>query len=146
MYDFKFYLGEDIKNNGAILDEMEKVANCYNFLAEENVLQYIDNNSKICCFYKDNALLGFSWLEFCESEAIAELCWFVMNKNKSKGIEGKLLLDKTLDFCKQNGITSVKFNCAEASWGRIKDPSKLFKSFGYSLSDDENDYDMSIYI
>lgn len=144
MYEFKFYSGEEVKNNTTIFSDIERVANTYGFLAEEGVLHYLDDNSKIGCFYKDNIMLGFSWLDFCESEAIAELCWFIMDKNKSKGIEGKLLLDKTLEFCKQKGIISVKFNCADVSWGRIKDTSKLFERFGYSLNKDEEDYDMSI--
>lgn len=145
MIDFKHFTGNELLEKDAkTLEKMNNVACSYDFLDEENVLKYLDHESQIICMYKDDDLMGFSWVVLCESAKVAELCWFVTHKNKIKGLEGKFLLDKTLEFCKQHNIAEVKFNCAPQSWGRIKNKKQLLKKFGYKLTEYEMDYDISI--
>ena len=145
IYSFKFYNGQQLlTEEKEILSKMEEVAFSYDFLHEEDVLQYLENDSRICYMLHNNDLIGFSWLAISEELNIAELCWFVTHKQKAKGLDSKLLLDKTLEFCKQNDIKSLKFNCAEQSWFRIKDKNFLFKNFGYNVTENEQEYDVSI--
>ena len=88
-------------------------------------------------------LTGFSWITLCKELNIAELSWFVTDKNSTFGLEGKALLDYSIQYCKHNDIKELKFNCFEKSWRRIKDKKKLFEKFGYILNED-NDFDLCI--
>lgn len=145
MIDFKHFTGEQLlKQESQTLEQMNNVAFIYDFLDAENVLQYLDHDSQVICMYKDDDLVAFSWVVLSVPAKIAELCWFVAHKDKVKGLESKLLLDKTLEFCKQNNIAEVKFNCATQSWGRLKDKKRLLNRFGYKLTDFEYNYDISI--
>lgn len=145
MVEFKFFDGSQLlTQEKAVLEQMQNISSDYDFLDDENVLQYLDEPAKVCCMYSGSNLLGFAWLALCEEQHIAELCWFVSDKKKAKGLDSKSLLDTTLEYCKAKGIKSLKFNCAEQSWGRIKNKEQLFKKFGYTLTPDETDYDMSI--
>ncbi|MBQ9795936.1 MAG: GNAT family N-acetyltransferase [Clostridia bacterium] len=143
-YQFEFKTGINVLNNNQLLEEMDAIAFKYDYLKEEDVLQYLEQFSIVGLMRKNNQLIGFSWVEVDKEQQIAELCWFVMDKQKAKGLEGKLLLDKTLKYCKNQNITSVKFNCASQAWGKIKNKNKLFEKFGYTLTENEKDYDISI--
>ncbi len=143
-YKFQFYNGYELLRNKSLLNNMKSISYEYDFLKEKDVLQFLVESSVICCMTKDEELIGFSWVEICEEEHIAELCWFVMSKCKTKALEGKLLLDTTLKYCKDKEVVALKFNCENQSWGRIKDKNKLFSRHGYILTKDENCYDVSI--
>lgn len=143
-YEYEFNNGAEVLKNQQLLGQMNSIAYKYDYLQEEDVLQYLDESSIVCCMKKDADLIGFSWVVMCREEQIAELCWFVMDKQKAKGLEGKLLLDKTLEYCKNENIISLKFNCASQSWGKIKNKNELFEKFGYTLTENEKDYDISI--
>ena len=145
-YQYKLYNGTEVLQNKKLLLKMDAILDEYYFMKEGNILQYLDESAIVCCMIKNGELIGFSWVVMCKEEQIAELCWFVMDRQKSKGIEGKLLLDKTIEHCKSEKISSLKFNCAEQSWGRIKDEHKLLSKFGYTLTKNEKDYDVSINI
>lgn len=145
-YEFVLYTGEQVNQNINLLADMNAISFEYDFLKEKDVLQYLDESSKICCLFKNSKLLGFSWFVTDEEELIAELCWFVMDKNNTKGLEGKLLLDKTLENCKNYNIKALKFNCASQSWGKIKNKTKLLSKYGYKIDAEEKDYDVSISI
>ena len=145
-YQYEFYNGNKILKNKSILSQMNTLLDEYDFMKEGNILQYLDESAIVCCMINNGDLIGFSWVVTSEEEPIAELCWFVMDKNKSKGLEGKLLLDKTIEYCKSKNISALKFNCAKQSWGRIKDEHKLLSKFGYTLDKYETDYDVSINI
>ena len=145
-YQYEFYNGNKILKNKSILSQMNTILDEYDFMKEGNILQYLDESAIVCCMINNGDLIGFSWVVTSEEEPIAELCWFVMDKNKSKGLEGKLLLDKTIEYCKSKNISALKFNCAKQSWGRIKDEHKLLSKFGYTLDKYETDYDVSINI
>lgn len=145
-YRYEFHSGDEILKNQNILSQMYDILDTQDFMGREDILKYLDESAVICCMTKDNSIVGFSWTTICKEEQIAELCWFVMDKDKSKGLEGKQLLNKTIEYCKSEGISSLKFNCAKQSWGRIKDEHKLLSKFGYTLDKYETDYDVSINI
>ena len=144
--EFKYFTGKTIisPQNKEIFEEMNIIAYSHEFLIQEDILQYITPESELLCMYKDNKLAAFSWIETDKQKQIAELCWFVINKKLIKGLESKKLLNKILDHCKQDNIKSLKFNCAEQSWFRIKDKNSLFKNFGYNVTENEQEYDVSI--
>lgn len=145
MIDFKHFTGEQLlEQESQTLEQMNTVAFSHDFLEKENILQYLDHEHQIICMYKDEDLVAFSWVLLCESAKAADLCWFVAHKDKVKGLESKLLLDKTLEFCKQHEITQVEFNCAPQSWGRLKDKKRLLRKFGYKLTEYEFNFDISI--
>ncbi len=145
-YKYTFNNGAEILNNQNILSQMNNILDTQDFIKKDNILKYLDESSIVCCMIKNGDLIGFSWVAMSKEEKIAELCWFVMDKQKSKGLEGKLLLDKTIEYCKSENISSLKFNCAETSWGRIKNRHKLLSKFGYEVDENEKDYDVSINI
>ena len=145
-YKYTFNNGTEILNNQNILSQMYNILDTQDFLGRGDILKYLDESAIICCMIKDDGVVGFSWTTICKEEQIAELCWFVMDKDKSKGLEGKLLLDKTIEYCKNENISSLKFNCAETSWGRIKNRHKLLSKYGYAVDESEKDYDISINI
>ena len=141
---FKFirYSGEEIKLNRDVLQKMREAEKSREELAG-SCLEYIGESANIVCMFDGNELLGFAWTENYIPESVAELCWFVTNKDKIKSMDAKLLLDKTIEECKKDGIQSIKFNCYEKSWGRIKDKERLFEAYGYKVSEEEF-YDVSI--
>jgi len=145
-YKFVLYTGEQVNQNINLLADMNAISFEYDFLKEKDVLQYLDESSIVYCMTKNDELIGFSWVVMSEEEQISELCWFVMDKHKTKGLEGKLLLDKTLEYCKNHNITYVKFNCDSQSWGKIKNKTKLLSKYGYKIDTEEKDYDVSISI
>ena len=124
-FHYTFYNGAEVKEMQPMIDKMNSICCEYKGLKESDILRFLEESSTICCMTQNNELMGFSWTVLCEEEQIAELCWLVMGKKKSKGLDGKYLLDKTLDYCKSKNINSVKFNCDLDSWGRIKNKSKL---------------------
>lgn len=144
-YQYELYNGAQVLQNKKLLFKMDAIWEKYDCF-QGNILQYLDESAIICCMIKDNSVVGFSWTTICKEEQIAELCWFVMDKDKSKGLEGKLLLDKTIEYCKSENISSLKFNCAETSWGRIKNRHKLLSKYGYAVDENQKDYDISINI
>ena len=142
-YEFKYYNGKQI-----LEEEQELLGQMHNVFKsrdcnKESVLEYLGEDTTVCCMFDGDNCVGFSWLAFCNEEHLAELCWFVTDKNKLGGLDAKIMLDEVLGYCKAQGVKSVKFNCFDKSWGRIKDREKLFKKFGFDVSDDEM-YDMSI--
>jgi len=142
-FQFKYYNGQQIKDEKPeLLNQMKNVFKSRD-CKKENVLEFLDEESIVCCMFKDEECVGFAWLAFCHQQHLSELCWFATNKNKLNGIEAKLLLDEVFDYCKSQDVKSVKFNCFDESWNRIKNKDELFKKFGYNLSQDES-YDMSI--
>ena len=145
-YQYEFHRGDKVLKEQNILSQMYNILDTQDFMERGDILKHLDETSIVCCMIKDCDLIGFSWVTMCKEEQIAELSWFVMDKNKSKGLEGKLLLDKTIEYCKSKNISALKFNCAKQSWGRIKDEHKLLSKFGYTLDKYETDYDVSINI
>lgn len=145
-YRYEFHNGDKVLENQNILSQMYDILDTQDFMGRGDILKYLDESAVICCMTKDNSIVGFSWTIICKEEQIAELCWFVMDKDKSKGLEGKQLLNKTIEYCKSEGISSLKFNCAETSWGRIKNRHKLLSKYGYVVDESEKDYDISINI
>ena len=144
-FEFKIYTGHQISVNGQdLLGKLRDIVSGYEMFDGEDIMQFLSAESIVCCMFDGEEILGFAWLEFSDEERIAELGWFITDKEKTKGLESKLLLDRVLDYCKERNISSVKFNCAQESWGRIKDEKLLLKRFGYNLSEDEGYYDVSI--
>ena len=134
---FKIFNGLEIKKNKALLESL-KLTFTSRECEKEDVLQYLDEDSDVICMYKNNVLTGFSWIiTLCKELNIAELSWFVTNKETTFGLEGKTLLDYTIEYCKNNNIKELKFYCLKESWGRIKDKKKLFKKFGYNLKNEK---------
>lgn len=144
-YQYELYNGAQVLQNKKLLFKMDAIWEKYDCF-QGNILQYLDESEIVCCMIKNGDLIGFSWMTICKEEQIAELSWFVMDKDKSKGLEGKLLLDKTIEYCKSENISSLKFNCAETSWGRIKNRHKLLSKYGYAVDENQKDYDISINI
>ena len=142
-FQFEYFDGQQIKDEQPeLLNQMKNVfksRDCH----KEGVLEFLDEESVVCCMFKEEECVGFAWLTFCDEQHLSELCWFATNKDKLSGIDAKLLLDKDFDYCKLREIKSVKFNCFDESWDRIKNKEQLFKKFGYNVSQDEL-YDMSI--
>ena len=145
-YQFEFVTGLNVFSNNQLIEEMESIAFKYDYLMEEDVLQHLEQFSIVGLMRKNKHLIGFSWMEANIKLGIAELCWFVMDKDKTKGLEGKLLLDKTLEHCKNQNITALKFNCASQAWGKIKEKNKFMSKYGYNIDLEEKDYDVSIKI
>ncbi len=145
-YKFEFILGDDVLKNQQFLNEMKKIAYEYDFLKEKQPLSYLDESSIIGLMKKNDKLIAFSWIAMCKEKKIAELCWFVADKQHAIGLESKLLLDKTIEYCKEQNINSLKFNCDPESWGNIKNKNKLLSKYGYKLDENDNDYDISISI
>ena len=139
---FKKFSGLEIKNDESLFNCLKTIFKSRE-CEKEDVLQYLDEDSEVICMYKNNILTGFSWITICKELNIAELSWFVTDKNTTFGLEGKTLLDYTIKYCKNNNIKELKFNCFEKSWGRIKDKKKLFEKYGYKLNED-NDFDLCI--
>lgn len=143
---FEFMSGEDVLKNQQLLKEMNKISLEYDSLKEKQPLLYLDTSSIIGLMKKDDKLISFSWIAICEEKKIAELCWFVADKQHTIGFDSKLLLDKTIEYCKNQNIISLKFNCDPESWGNIKNRNKLLSKYGYKLDENDNDYDISISI
>ena len=144
-YQYELYSGTEVLQNKKILFKMDAIWEKYDCF-QGDILQYLDESAIICCMIKNGDLIGFSWVAMCKEEQIAELCWFVMDKDKSKGLEGKQLLNKTIEYCKNENISSLKFNCSTYSWKNIKNKDKLLSRFGYKLDENEKYYDVSINI
>jgi len=142
-FQFKYYNGQQIIDEEHELFQQMKNVFMSRDCEKQDVLDYLDEDSSVCCMFHDNECVGFSWLAFSDEEHLAELCWFATDKDKIRGIDAKFLLDETFDYCKSLGIEAVKFNCFDGSWGRIKNKERLFEKFGYKVSQDEI-YDMSI--
>ena len=141
MLDVKFSKAKQVLEDFELFEKIKKVALSHEL---SHLLSYITEEFDVNCYYKDDELVGFSFMEIAEEERLAELCWFIIDKSKSKLVDSKWFLDKTLEYCKSKGVQSVKFNCDSKSWGKINDKETLFKRFGYMLSPDEDFYDMSI--
>lgn len=142
-FQFKYYNGQQIKDEQPdLFNQMKSIFKSRDCNKEE-VLNYLDEDSTVCCMFKDDECVGFAWLAFCDAKRLSEICWLATDKNKISGLNAKLLLDEVLDYCKTKKIKSVKFNCFDESWNRIKNKDQLFKKFGYNVSQDES-YDMSI--
>lgn len=145
-YQYEFHRGDKVLKEQNILSQMYNILDTQDFMERGDILKHLDETSIVCCMIKDSNIIGFSWTTICKEEQIAELCWLVMDKNKTIGLDGKQLLDKTIEYCKNEGISSLKFSCAETSWGRIKNRHKLLSRYGYKLDENEKDYDVSINI
>ena len=145
-YQYEFHNGDKVLKNQNVLSQMYNILDTQDFMGRGDILKYLDESSIVCCMVKDSSVIGFSWVVMNNEDKIAELSWFVMDKNKSIGLQGKQLLDKTIEYCKNAGISSIKFNCAETSWGRIKNRNKLLSKYGYTVDENEKDYDISINI
>ena len=134
-------LKELLLNERGLLLEMQDLfmsRNC----GGSDFLKYLGEDSDIWCMFKQEKLAGFAWLCFDEGFKHAELCWLATDK-KLKGLESKKLFDKVVRHCEQIGVHTISFNCFEPSWKNIKDKTKLFERFGYTLIQDNN-YDMVI--
>ena len=143
---YTFYTGGEVWQNKQLFDKIEVICKGYDDFKEEGILEFLDDTATICCMSKNGDLIGFSWCVISEKKQEAELCWLVMDKNKAKGFDGKQLLDKTLEYCKKRNIKSLKFNCYDVSWKKIKDKDKLLTRYGYNIDKNEKDYDVSIII
>ena len=142
-FQFEYFIGQQIKNeHPELLNQMKSIFKSRN-INKEDVLEFLDEDSVVCCMFKDMKCVGFAWLVFCHEQHLSELCWFATNKNMLNGIDAKFLLDEVFNYCKLREIKSVKFNCFDESWNRIKNKEQLFRKFGYNVSQDET-YDMSI--
>ena len=143
-YEYKFYNGDELKKNKKLLGELNKIIHDYDYMGD--ILNFLSTESIICCMTSNRVIIGLSWVTLCEELQMAELSWFITNKREIKGLDGKNLLDKTLEFCKSKNIKMVKFNCGLDSWGRIKNKNKLLSKYGYKVDENEEDYDVSIKI
>lgn len=139
MLNFESFSGEQVVEDFELYEKMKKIALSHDLAY---ILSFLDKQFDVNCYYKDEEMIGFSFMEIAEEEHLAELCWFVIDKNQ-QGINSKWFLDKTLEYLKSKGVKSVKFNCDLKSWGNIGNKHKLFQRFGYDLSPDDF-YDMSI--
>ena len=144
-FTFEIYNGQDLKDTKPeYLDKMRDI-----FLSrdcgKEDVLRYIDEESHILCMFDKEDMAGFAWLVLAEKMKLAEICWFVTDKNKAKGMDGKCLLNKVIEYCKSKDISSIKLNFFDESWAKIEDKEKLFKRIGFEIEKDEN-FDASINI
>ena len=141
-FKFKQYNGKELLlNEQGLLLEMQELfisRNC----GDSEFLNYLGEDSDVWCMFKKEKLVGFAWLCFDEQFKHAELCWLATDK-KLKGLESKKLFDKVIQYCEELGADTINFNCFEPSWKNIKDKTKLFERFGYTLIDDDN-YDMVI--
>ena len=132
MKQYKILNGAEIK-----VEEISLLKQCLSSRDfNPDFIDYIDENSTIILMYDNTSLVGFSWLTICKELNLAELSWLVTNKDKIQNFDGKLLLDYSIKYCKNN-------NCDNRSWGRIKDKEKLFKKFGYNVNNDK-EFDMSL--
>jgi len=138
--------GEEVKANPSMMCEMSEVF-ASRMDDKAKVLQYISDDAMICTMRHEGRLVGFSWVEFGDSATEAELAWFATRQGEMCALEGKGLLDYTLEKCKGMGAKVVRFNCFDQSWGRIQNRNRLMKRFGYKVLDDTQDesgFDMSI--
>ena len=141
-YQYKFYNGHELKGNNKLFSEIEKIVNEYDYMGD--ILNFLSSESIVCCMTSNDVIMGFSWIALCEEQQIAELSWFVINKQEIKGLDGHYLLDKTLNFCTSKNIKFLKFNCGLEAWERIKNKNKLLSNYGYIVDENEKDYDISI--
>ena len=109
----------------------------------EAILLFLDETSNILCMMDKDDLLGFSWITLAEDEKKAELSWMYADRDKMKGLDAKKLFDKSIEFCQNRGVDTLKFNCG-SSWSRIKDVDRLVEAYGYTNSKDKEWYDASI--
>ena len=100
---FKIFSGLEIKKDKALFDSLKSIFTSRE-CEKEDVLQYLDEDSDVICMYKNNVLTGFSWITLCKELNIAELSWFVTDKNSTFGLEGKALLDYSIQYCKHNNV------------------------------------------
>ncbi len=147
VYTFEIYNGKDIlDSNKELLLKMNDVVNSqfdHKLQGEIYLLQFLNEDSTVVCLFREEDLLGFSWLTLAENIKRAELSWFFSDKDKVKGLESKRLLDKSIEYCKDKGIESLKFNCS-SSWSRIKNKNRIFENFGYKISEEKDNYDVSL--
>ena len=139
MLGFKSFFGKQALQDFELYEKMKNVALSHDLTY---MLSFLDEQHDINCYYKDDEMIGFSFMTIANEVHLAELCWFVINKNK-QGFNSKWFLDKTLEYLKSKGVKSVKFICDLKSWGNIRDKEKLFEKFGYNISSDDF-YDISI--
>jgi len=146
-YQYIASWGEEIKSRPDMVKDMgrlldERVPN------KSSVLEFISDDALICLMMKQGEIVGFSWVEFSESvRQDAELSWFATSPTEVSGLDGKNLLDFTLEKCKQLDVKNIRFNCFDQSWGRIQDKNKLLKRFGYNVTDSKDSgFDVSIEI
>ena len=142
MLNFETYSCKQVFENFELYEKIKKV-----LLSQDisYVASFLYEELDVNCYFKDSDLIGFSLIQIAEDEPIAELCWFVIDKNKSNIIDSKWFLDRTLEYCKNKGVQSVKFNCDFKSWGKIYySKEKLLGRFGYNINFNESDYDISI--
>ena len=142
-FKFTFYNGDELIKNQLLLETMNKICNEYDM---GEILNFLESESIVCYMTLEDELMGFSWIFIHEEKHMAELCWFVTNKQKLKGLDGMILLDKTLEFCKGKNVNKVKFNCAVDAWWRINNKNILLSKYGYNIDENEKEYDVSIRI
>ena len=143
--DFRFerYNGQDLVDNKPEYIEQMRDIFLSRECGKEDVLQYIDDESHILCMFDKDTMVGFAWLVLAEKMRLAEISWFVTDRYKTKGMDGKHLLNEVIDYCKSKDIVSVKFNCFDQSWDKIENKEKLFKRIGFEIQKDD-DFDASI--
>ena len=141
-FTYQYFNGKDIiENKPELIEELKNIFKSRNS-PRHDVIKYLDEDATMCCMFQEDKCIGFAWLAFYDKKHIAELCWLATNKSL-KGLDGRFLLDEVLKYCKNRGVKSLKFNCDDDSWGRIKNKEQLLKQFGYNASEEEL-YDMSI--
>ena len=142
-FNFEVYNGQElIDNKPEYLEQMNNIFRSRE-CGKEEVLQYIDDESQIVCMFDKESMVGFAWLVLAEKMKLAEICWFVTDRQKTKGMDGKYLLNEVIDYCRSKDISSVKFNCFDQSWDKIEDKKKLFKRIGFEIENDD-DFDATI--
>ena len=142
--EFKVFNGQQIiDEEPEVFEQMSAVFESRDNRRGESILKLMDKDTEILCMMKNGEVEGFSWMAFCDKKHIAELCWFATHKEKVRGLEGKALLDKTIEYCRERKTKTLSFNCYFYAWGNIKDKKTLFERYGYKLRKDKN-WDMVI--
>ncbi len=142
-FRFERYDGQQLQTER--LDRMAEMEQVFKSRKcdKEDVLQYIDEDAHILCMFDKDAMVGFAWLVLAERMKLAELCWFVTDRDRIKGMDAKYLLNEVVDYCKEKDVRSIKFNCFAQSWDKIDNKDKLFERIGYNIVHDDN-YDITI--
>ncbi len=142
-FQYKIYNGDELKKNKKLFSRLKKIVAEYEYI-EGDIFEELTSESIICCMTSNNINIGFSWIQPGYIYDEAELCWFVVDKQRIKGLDAKNLLDKTIEICKSKFYKHLQFVCAKDAWGKIKDKNKLLSKYGYKLDDNVQIYDVSI--
>lgn len=139
--EFKVISASDVNKDENLTSQMNLIIDKYDYLNGYEIVESMDGSSlfgdwnKTYCITssREGELLGFAIVDVFDDDHDAWLNWIVVDKDKTKGFENKLLLDKVIDFCKSKGVSNLSWKCLSSSWGNVHSRREIFEKFGYNV-------------